>query len=447
MENSDNKRRVGILNISGVACHLNSALQLLFHSLSLDTTHSLIRLTDVLQSNLVTDDGHDVNYAKMFVYRLGAIGHDIMFQRLEASPINPLEFYSIISKQVDPNDLGDAGSCITVLLDTLRKSLQTIAAQVVSEQTKLAESLLEQLSEEFWKGTLIHHIQGVHYEVLHRTNQVKKITLSRPTQERVLPCPWILPTRRGTKHISSLDDSILHSLSAQTIRGFQWDIEKEGTSVSESIIDVTDDEDSDQDTSSENSSDSDESSESSSNHENCTTVKYSRLGCLPRNILVRLKRFEFKDHQVHIVSDPMNIPKILDLTRFISHSPEEDSDKADSQSLMRWRYRLKGAIVYVTENAEELDDVGHYVTYLDVSSDRSQHAGLEHPSSLWVLVDDDKVVTLDDVEEERVISLFSGRLCKLKADTDLVSVGFATVLLYESLPEEPISLPKLFVSA
>ena len=431
----------GIRNISGVSCHLNSAIQLFFHALSSDSTTSWVRLThEYCDGPNMNPSDDELYHATLFVYKFGSLLDLYLGQssncRLE-NPINPQVFYDYISNKIDPDECGDAGTALTILLDTIRKSLNTIVLVGERKYQQLASSLLNELTQDFWKGKIVHQIRGIQYQVLGNTlyngtimKQVKKVTKNRPIQERTLPCPWILPTRHETKSLSSLNASIQYILSEQAIQGYQWGIEQEGISISECIIDVTESDDDSSDNSSDNSSEtssSEETTEFMASH--FKTFKYSGLdpNSLPRNILVRLKRFEYKDQHVHIVSDSMDIPKILDLRCYISPSLIDSMNPS-----FNWRYGIKGAIVYVNDvETRNYPEMGHYVTYVSLEKSQSDIISFQ-PCPHWVLLDDDKIVSLDHIDEERIIHLLSGRLCNFEcSSTDRIPAGFATILLFQ----------------
>jgi len=491
-------RKIGIRNVSGVSCHLNAAIQLIFHAISSLGVTLLIQLSHELTIKeeekkeketcvkpILLDNHSDevLNHAKTFVTQFGSLLD--LYNRSSSNlssesvstheSMNPLEFYSYVSQlQLNAQEIGDAGTAMTILLDTLQKSLDTIVLYGEVNCQVLASSLHKELMHDFWRGKMIHQIRGTQYKVIDKVtvdgimkSWIRKRIIRRPKQVRVLPCPWILPSHHHeSKSFASLSTSLRCTLFEQSIRSYPWDLDKEDNSLSDHSIYITDsDNDDDDDDSYEDSShassctsssDSDSKEEEDEEEENETTtnstsnfktIKYSEIDptTLPRNILFRLKRFQYKDHQVHILSDAMDIPTILDLSSFVS-APSHPNMIDTSQPLYKCVYNLQGSIVYVNNTDDNDDDeiqgenfdnrnVGHYVTYLNMSmDDENQRISSSSSSSPWILVNDEKVIPLHHDDEDRMLHLLSGRLCKMnhsKSSGPVLKAGFAIVVLYQ----------------
>jgi len=280
----------GISNVTGVSCHLSSALQLIYHAIDQQTCKSLYRLSQILRSSplppLASNSVIDAaSFLISFSSIIQAIDNNVGDEIISSSyidslsfrkkgkrrAVDPSSFYLTISPILDSTVVGDAATSFRTIFQTLHQSMEELMSSLnhntivsfridisgkIGESgigigknankhealnnemiNSLRESILDvntRLQDRFWGGTTLHQILASKVEIKPRqsNNSSQKKTRKtryKPIQEKPLPCPLSLPIQKNYTLVQALESVFMKT---QPIEGYSWEgvvdfIEKE----------------------------------------------------------------------------------------------------------------------------------------------------------------------------------------------------------------------------
>ena len=470
----------GIRNVSGVSCHISSALQVIYHGLP-ELRQALIHLADASGGGCGRDEDNDGADAPLtsaqFVYQLGLLfkilsskdmGVDVSADEVAATPaVDPMALYDVLPSSLNYRDVGDSATALRVILTTIRLELEELRNSKLEFDKNILKDT-SNLLDACLCGSTVQRIEGTMrtIEVVASGKKISKLVKRRkPDKERKLTVPFPIPI----KGYSCLYDALASvTTDAQAINGYDWETVDE-YEQSEMIVDDDDDDDDDgnddddvneeedsvsSDSSSESSdpSSSDSSSDTSSSSSSYSyssssseeevgvwkTNKYSLLNEVPQYLLLHLKRFEYRCGQVQKLSSVLDVPKKLDIVPYSTNSQGGDGE-----------YELFAGIVHIDEPIEvatnDIDeDAGHYVSYVRLGQECKGDSGIDsidaqmeeckisENTTQWVEINDEKVTAFDgETGKNQVLNVLSGRYFKKeKAGGHKKGSKYATILLY-----------------
>ena len=447
----------GIRNVSGVSCHISSALQVIYHGLP-ELRLALIHLADASVGGCGRDEDNDGVDAPLtsaqFVLQLGLLfkilssedtGGNLSSDEIAATPaVDPMALYDVLPSSLSYRDVGDAATALRAILTTTRLGLEELCTQ----QSDIDEDVVSKAKHALNAclcGSTTQRIEGTMRTIDEDASGnkiVKLVKRRKPDKERKLTVPFPIPVRG----YSCLDVALASvTIEAQVINGYDWETVDE-YEQSETIIEPSDSssdfsDSSSSDSSSDTSSSSSDSCSSSSSEEEVgvwKTSKYSLLKKVPQYLFLHLKRFEYKGGRVQKLSSVLDVPKKIDVVSYSVHSPGEDGE-----------YELCAGIVHIDEPIEEAandvdEDAGHYVSYVRLGHESKGYLGTDSIDTQmaeckisnitqWIEINDGKVTVFDgETGQSHVLNVLSGRYSKTgKADGGRKKGSkYATLLLY-----------------
>ena len=468
----------GIKNVSGVSCHISASIQLLFHGLP-GLAARVMELSDVCAPFAPISSPPFSTERGEFVRQLGLLFKSLGKWEGESSGISeaadPLSLFDALPASLDYRNVGDSAVALRVILVTIREGMNDMRAPVrdstFSPVYKVIDGVLATLSESLLGGTTVQRIEGSK-RMLGQDGDGREtekiVTRSKPEKECPLSVPLLLPVQGHRSLLSALASV---TVEPQSIAGYDWDsieeyieteslVERRDESSSSSSGESTDGDGTSLSSDISTSSSSDDSSEEDEGKGFGVwrTKKYSAMKRLPSNLLLQLRRSEYRSGRIHWLSKPIAIPAEIIVAPYFG-------DCADSGDC-EYRYMLAGAIVHVDIPLKGSDeDAGHYIAYIKADDHLPRSDGdceglvMENLKSQlasscaiddvqkrhWVEVDDEttkRVVapvtkqSLDSDNEtcvqRHVLNILSGRYVKKArhGGTKLRGSKYATVLLY-----------------
>jgi hypothetical protein len=398
----------GISNPTGTACHLSSALIVLYYCVP-PVRNAVKALAAAPHSDPSNDiNTNSINSNNNLIHALGclmlAMGGDAdgsctIDNNKNASGVDPTWCYEAVQNtlQLSPYQMGDAVTALVKILAYLRR------------ETKKSSSL--STSTAVWNDCIdagrIHSVftsssHSSDQQQLQETNVRIQITKSRD-----MPVPF--PVSASCLNMGSstnedattttLTDLIQQQLGPQLVKDYQWP--------------STSNESNDNTTPCNDSSHEDNNMNKSRNHRTATRTWH--VDQLPPIWMIHLDRFAWNNETCNV--QPQNviiqIPSTLSSSDFLSNTATNTSTAAaesrnlhpSSSSQQQQHdddtYQLVGGILHVDgdDSAEPNDDDdtdhgGHYVSVV-------RHNGV------WYCVDDDTVTPMRS--ESHVLHLLSGR--------------------------------------
>jgi uncharacterized UBP type Zn finger protein len=322
----------GIKNVSGVSCHISCALQIVVHTLAPlskalkksdcndpHPTRILSQLSDLVTA-LQDDDEGDPSVSATKLYK-------------SLKSFSSSSSTSILA--LDPEDVGDASTAVSILLKII--SLQS------PDWAKLIDLCVG--------GRMSHSITGV------CTKYPSRIERTKPGKSKHMPCPFPL-----TGRCDSLQGSIFDLVKSQTISGYSWK-KANSESYTEKIFDEK----------VQTRPETKETKMSNQNH-SWKTTKTLYLESLPNFCFFHLERFSYDlNGDKTIVNPSVDIPLTINIAKKSNLSEVES-------------FKLLGGIMHVSEYGNIAEE-GHYTTLLRKSNN-------DGPAS-WVLVDDESTLVID----------------------------------------------------
>ena len=340
----------GIRNVSGVSCHISSALQVIYHGLP-ELRQALIHLADASRElsrggcgRNEDNDGVDAPLTSaQFVLQLGLLFKILSSEDMDANgsadeivatpAVDPMALYDVLPSSLNYRDVGDAATALRAILTTIRLELDELR----NSKLEFDKSILKGTNNSLGAclcGSTVQRIEGTMrtMEVDASGKKISKLVKRRkPDKERKLTVPFPIPV----KGYSCLHGALASvTTDAQVINGYDWET-VDGYEQSETILDDDDDNDNDNDNDddvnenddndneeedsvpSDSSSDSSDPSSSDSSSDTSSsssdsylsssseeevgvwkTNKYSLLNEVPQYLFLHLKRFEYRGGQV-----------------------------------------------------------------------------------------------------------------------------------------------------
>lgn len=340
----------GIPNVSGVACHLSSALQLLLH------TVPALRMALLEISDPTTIE----EWLKELVFLTRSL-----FLK-EEEDVNPMPLYTALSQttRLDPQKLGDAATALRVLLRTLQQE-QDLLCPII--RSTLMNGKVQQI------------LLG---ECLQNDRKIRRIKETT----KPMPCPF--PLDGSSQNVTTLPQALEKATKQpQSIEGLDWNQVRDYRQEPKDDYCCVDDD--------------------------ChfVTTRTCHVSSLPLHFVLHLQRFRYQNDTVEISTNPMDVPRELDMTPYTTNTLAETIDSCCCACRL---YQFAGAILYVSDDNEE-EEGGHYLALI-------QSLGGSH---CWYLLDDETVTCLPD--EEQVMDFVSGR----PIDIELEGTCYcATILVY-----------------
>lgn len=354
----------GIINSTGTACHLSSALLLLFHAL-VPIRESLIEL-----SQLDDDDDDDKNFAVV----LGLFFADYAGKRSinnneidgddddsvggEEQAIDPTRLYKAIKKYtgIEAHNFGDAVTVMMKILSSLREdhnnnnSLFPLVHQLMTCALDSGRVRSKFVGERILHSSSQNSSSSSGRQDEHTNNHLMMMTQQRVklSKERILPNPFTLNLAlvkndgNNNNHTYCLLEMLSNRVAPTLINGnYQW---KEPFEETTTLVDKIDG-----------------SSELSRPHE--TVTKSLHIEALPPLWILHLDRFMMhhengKTIKAHPSTSLIDIPEQFDV--------HETFDN------LHGIYNLVGAILHVSQDAdddeeeEDAENGGHLVTLVKI---------------------------------------------------------------------------------
>lgn len=414
----------GIRNESGVSCHISSALQLIYWSLSSEACHLLQNLSNTIQSQC-QDARRPICVS--FLVELGSLFGELGryhppyaddLPKKLTSPedvtskkgVDARELYSTLN--IDSNCMGDAASSLRIILNQLQKSLDDMT-EIVADYYDINkfDELKEVLRKEFWAGSIASQIVGRKVFIRSANDEDEEVLITRSRHPKIRNN--ISPIPVTVKGFSDLASALADTFTKpQYISSYTWEgndiIQDERILIRDKSAakverkDESQTHSSDEDhltdsspsfsnsscisssTSSSSLSSEDSSvssfsigsSTSSSIQEEWLTERRSWLHTLPKTLCFHLKRFEYVNGCLKKVGTRMDVPYELDMTPFTHQRRTSSGFEKNGTSFSRpsrecpacYKYLLQGAIVHIDKSTQQTAEIdAHYVTYTSIS--------------------------------------------------------------------------------
>ena len=425
----------GIKNVSGVACHISCALQIIYHLIPTRCQDDMIDLSIIITDSAVLGSEKS-DELLTFLVELGNLfqllgnrtpppeekqqSSDKKVSVRRNDGIDPSQLYKTFGSRLDPSRVGDVTASLRTILQFVSQCLEHCVNMEHSQETnkisQLGTLIYEGFRSVFWQGILSHQIIGSrsfeetkdseHGESGNTATAI--LQRKKPAKDRSLPCPVTIPVR-GQRTVEASIGSIIGS--SQAIRGYNWELldqceyEEERTifedldsELTNGIRDVHLDVDNSSLSSSSNpsvasSSESDSASSSSSystsssddslsSCEEWKTAKVLRCKKLPRVLILHLNRSEFRNGRIKLIRDGILVPSELNLDVVSDSVP----------GIRKKKFHLVGAVVHKDDgDKNEYDDSdGHYVSYVKCRIENSNISAGD-TNEIWNKIDDENV--------------------------------------------------------
>jgi len=354
--------------VSGVACHLSSAIAVLCYSLA-PLRNALIQIVDSHYAGLEQQTlEHDEP-----LLELGRLFRELSEEdTCEAgSAVDPSRFFASMAGHCNANELGDASRAFQVLL----KEIRSLFLESTSDSESQAEARQHMclLYEHLLGGSLKQDIVGrksaessdlcaVGLANSDGDHALESSMLIRTkTKQLTLPCPFSIDGFGG-----SVSLNIQAALEPKVVLGYDWE---EAGDYQESLEQ------------SENGMPLIELSDKNS----WTTTRQISFLSLPTYLPLQPRRFKYQDGCIKPSNTVLDVPLKLQL----------QCAGAD------YEYDLVGGVVHVGQDEEEEEQIegGHYVTLF-------RQGAPADPTDQWYLLDDEKVERLN---QQKALDIFAGR--------------------------------------
>jgi hypothetical protein len=249
----------GINNVSGVSCHLSSALQLMCHALV------------PLREALIDQYEHPVAQSK----ELLEFGRLFAALSLESSdPVDPTSIYKTIERltSITQHDVGDVSTALSKLLEFIRKA----SPDSIPEWELLLNLCL-------FGGKTRQTIVG------RKSEGGAAIIRTKTGKSKSMACPFPLV---GT--FESVEAALGSAFQSQVVAGYNWD--RSGHVYDEERI-------------------QEEASQVSL--DDWTTHKTLHLECLPNFWFLHVERFTYQDGDKTLSNPKVDIPSTLNLSKYL----------------------------------------------------------------------------------------------------------------------------------
>ena len=256
----------GITNISGVSCHITSALQLIYHCLP-SFRKALIGLINLRTVAPLLRD-------------LGRLFQDLQHND-EENPVDPSTLYRTIENEtsLDSNNLGDAVRALRTLLHMIRSEVANYQSQGSSPCFTTLSSLLDL------------ELHGCMEQVLIGR---QRTLVRRKVSKRVQACPFPIPNAS-----SSVKEGLLQAtIIPQEITGYSWD----------------------------NVENYQEMELEDSAFDSWVTCKTSSFQQIPTTLLLHVQRYSFVDRGIEGITNPLDIPHRLDMNTFCKEKKNDSHE-------------------------------------------------------------------------------------------------------------------------
>jgi Ubiquitin carboxyl-terminal hydrolase len=361
---------LGIKNVSGVGCHLSSAIVILCYSL-VPLRNALIHILRCHEQALLHPSadaatGRQVTAPEAvallelaeLLQELIACDGDI--QQLDDA-VNPARVFAAFESQCNPYELGDATRAVSVLLKTIRSifmddKVTSTEDEAVSNSRKKFQALYEHLLG--GPTSMLQEIVGT------RKAQGEMIVTRRKRKRMFMACPFPIDGSADTSVAGALKDA----LAAKAAQAYNWD----SAADYEESVQV------------QPSSMSEESQQQSKGEAWITTKQATLCSPFPAYLLLHLRRFECqKNGRIEATGGQLDVPAHLNLAA--------ETKNTDTS------YNLIGGILHAEEEGDkdqEDDEGGHYVAVCRTTE------------SSFCLVNDEKVCP---IEEAIALDLLAGK--------------------------------------
>lgn len=398
----------GIANVSGVSCHVASALQLLFHGIT-ESKICLAHLAELSDTTMTT-----TSKESLFLRELGKLFRDLQEDSSSttcSTAVDPTFLYKSLEAltHIDPYELGDAVTAVRVVLQTIRRCLIALQPSGVDDDKRCDRSspsfpwkkLDSILQKSIFGGTLCQELTGTGLPGGHLNEDSSTTMQRRKSNIKTMTCPFTI----STVSCPSLPAALAKATTEPSpILGYDWDHAQDYV---EETIDST----------------------TTYPQRGANTVwqtnKTSRLVSLPEHLLLQLQRFVYRDGYVQVLTDEIDVPDELNMAIYM-HCDEDMMYHSLRPCCLQ--YRLVGAILHTNdEPSRAVDDSekgGHYMTLF-------RNLLRDSPDSQWTLLDDENVRLLTDTPSE-VFDFLSCRPSTVLCDKGPCA---ATLLAYRRICE------------
>lgn len=345
--------------MTGVACHLTSALQLFIHTLD-PLADALLLQRNTVQSAYTKDDA--------WIYELIQLIHSYSSnqQESETFALDPTKLYkaleassSSLISSLDPQDLGDAATALRLLLQAIRQYYHQ-ESKNNNYNTTTATVFYQLLEESIFGGRQRQELVGTLVSDSSDNLNSDDVILLQPQKtkfkERPMPCPLML----SAELCGSLEEALAQAaVVPQLVAGYKWP-----TSDDKDDVSLT-------------------------THKTCPITK------LPQHLFLHVQRFTVALGEIKQMRHGLDIPAKLDLTPYCYRQEEEteDANKTCHVHDSCRQYKLQGAILYVSDSLnmgkteQEEEKYGHYVALIRQQGSSED----DDKEEQWTLLDDETV--------------------------------------------------------
>ncbi|CAB9507026.1 expressed unknown protein [Seminavis robusta] len=396
----------GIRNVSGVGCHLSSAIVVLCYAL-VPLRQALIHLLECHDNNNHNNSQPAIcTPESQALLELARLLHEMVTTTTTSSSVDPSRVFAAFSSQCNPYELGDATRAMAALLKRIRSIYNNNKKNDNTQEEETNNPSIGKAKEEFksfYEGllggptamqqSLVGTKRMVPRSSLTTAEQeatalkqieieTETVTIIRHKQKRVpMPCPF--PVDCSTADSTSLQEAFQEALAPKPVKGYNWDRDPGNSMDYEQSIQP--------DESSHQARGSDEEESSSSTSDWTTSKQTTFCHPLPAFLLLHLQRFEYHQRhgQIQATQGIMEIPLQLEV-------PCHDGDNKDD--INSTYYSLVGGILHVEDEDADTQsedyEGGHYV------------AVCQDDDNNWFLINDEKVIPL---KETVVLDLLAGK--------------------------------------
>lgn len=380
----------GIENVTGVGCHLSSAIVVLCYAL-VPLRNALLHILECHERAFLLRAQQSGNSEAGCVQRQqvvdpahsGLVELAKLLQKMSASTddegstaVDPTRVYKSFESQCNPYQLGDSTRALSMLLQKIRSLFLVSGTPAENENSdeKIAEAQrnFQSLYKYLLEGTMQQELVGK--RTLGTTAEAGKkgsIEVRRKRKQIPLTCPF--PLDGSSDSVSS---AIHEATQPIGLRGYNWEGASDGYETWSELPDDT--------ANATSASESDYDADASSDWE---TTKQISFGTLPSFLLFHLRRFSLVDGRLEASENVVDVPLRINIGGTNTETRDENVTSKPVQKLQA--YKLVGGILHADEgDKEDLDyEGGHYVAVCRLNDDTVN-------DSTWCLFNDEKVTVL-----------------------------------------------------
>lgn len=379
----------GIENVSGVGCHLSSAIVILCYAL-VPLRNALLHILQCHERALLflaqQSDNNKEGIQQVAVVdpaHSGLLELGRLLQKMNTScedeavqAVDPSRVYNSFESQCNPFELGDATRALSMLLKKIRSLFVENDDNTHKDNDRRMEARrdFQLLYECLLGGTMQQELIGRKpIEITTETGQKGAMQVRRKRKNIALTCPFPLD---GS--CDSVSSALYEATQPVALRGYNWDgADDEYEEWVESCEDVA-------------IADHNVQDESHTTND-WQTTKQTSFGSLPTFLLFHLRRFALANGRLEASDTIFDVPLQVNVTSLVDESQEDTNSTGMLQQ--QHTFELVGGILHADEGDKEDVDYegGHYVAICRCDDDDDDDTVSE---STWCLINDEKVTIL-----------------------------------------------------